>query len=51
MPTASGDGLYAGEENKTASFDVHVGNRNGDLGVKIEGTIYHIKHDKKENLQ
>ena len=37
MPTASGDGLYAGEENKTASFDVHVGNRNGDLGVKIEG--------------
>jgi hypothetical protein len=30
--------LYAGEENKTASFDVHVGNRNGDFGVKIEGT-------------
>jgi hypothetical protein len=38
VPTANGDGLYAGEENKTASFVVHVGNRNGDFGVKIEGT-------------
>lgn len=38
MPTASGDGLYAGEENKTASFLVHVGNRTGDVGVKVEGT-------------
>ncbi|XP_052106412.1 filamin-A-like isoform X1 [Mytilus californianus] len=37
LPTASGDGLYSGEENKNASFIVDVGNRIGDLGVKVEG--------------
>ncbi|XP_063426627.1 filamin-B-like isoform X3 [Mytilus trossulus] len=37
LPTATGDGLYSGEENKNASFSVDVGNRVGDLGVKVEG--------------
>lgn len=37
LPTASGDGLHAGVENKVATFVVHVGNRNGDLGLKVEG--------------
>lgn len=37
LPTATGDGLYSGEENKNASFSVDVSNRVGDLGVKVEG--------------
>lgn len=48
LPTATGDGLYSGEENKNASFSVDVGNRVGDLGVKVEGkfsfTFFNMIH-------
>jgi hypothetical protein len=47
VPTANGDGLYAGEENKTASFDVHVGNRNGDFGVKIG--LLHLSYKRSRD--
>ena len=37
MPTASGGGLYFGEEDKPAVFTIDVGKRKGDLGVNVAG--------------
>lgn len=37
LPTASGPGLYFGEEDKPAHFDIDVGRRRGDLRVVVSG--------------
>lgn len=37
---ATGDGLYRGEEDKSAVFFVDVGNRKGDLNVQVDGMYY-----------
>ncbi|KAL3847647.1 hypothetical protein ACJMK2_018549 [Sinanodonta woodiana] len=37
LPTASGDGLYYGQENKISTFHVDVGRRKGNLQVSVDG--------------
>ncbi|XP_062603347.1 filamin-C-like isoform X1 [Saccostrea cucullata] len=37
LPSASGPGLYKGQEDKEAVFYVDVGKRSGDLDIKVEG--------------
>lgn len=37
LPTASGDGLIKGIENRPASFDINANGQRGDLNVRIEG--------------
>lgn len=37
LPTASGAGLFFGEEDKPAHFNVDVGRRKGDLRVSVSG--------------
>ncbi|KAK3589648.1 hypothetical protein CHS0354_015146 [Potamilus streckersoni] len=37
LPTASGDGLYFGQENKISTFHVDVGRRKGNLQVSVDG--------------
>ncbi|KAK3094337.1 hypothetical protein FSP39_000435 [Pinctada imbricata] len=37
MPTAHGNGLHRGEEDKVATFCVDVGQRQGDLDVRVDG--------------
>ena len=46
MPTASGNGLYRGEEDKVAMFYVDVGLRQGELGVKVDGKCILYGEDK-----
>jgi hypothetical protein len=37
MPSASGPGLYKGQEDREAVFSVDVGKRSGDLDIKVDG--------------
>ncbi|KAL4220761.1 hypothetical protein ACF0H5_021155 [Mactra antiquata] len=37
LPTASGQGLFFGEEDKPTQFNVDVGRRKGDLRVSVSG--------------
>lgn len=40
MPTAHGDGLYKGEEDKPAIFYVDASELKGDLFVQVDGKFF-----------
>jgi hypothetical protein len=39
LPTASGEGLQFGRENKPTSFIVDTSGRSGDLSVNVDGNL------------
>ena len=39
MPTAHGDGMYKGEEDKPATFYVDASGLKGDLFVQVDGEM------------
>lgn len=43
MPTARGDGLYKGEEDKPAIFYVDASELKGDLFVQVDGKFNTVK--------